>query len=162
MKPRAPDAFALSAILILLALQADACRKYFPIGLKRDMEAKALFGKIMESCKKELLAVAIRLPQKDMADFSQRITILCQVYNACKPIEPEPTTSQVRDCMVNDFLNDTGTFFSSDYGQKLSPAIKIADKKAMLCMQRLNARGVPLQTADDAVALGIHVGRTYG
>ncbi|XP_077541368.1 uncharacterized protein LOC144153600 [Haemaphysalis longicornis] len=162
MKPRAPDAFALSAILILLALQAEACRKYFPIGLKRDMEAKALFGSIVEACKEELLAVAFRLPQRDVADLSQHLTIFCQIYNACKPIEPEPTTSQVIDCIVNDFLNDTGTFFSSDYGQKLSPAIKIADKKVVLCLQRLNIWSVPIQRTDDAIALVIHVTHTYG
>ncbi|XP_070383225.1 uncharacterized protein [Dermacentor albipictus] len=145
------------AAMLYIADPGSTCKtKLPPIG-PRLTKAKAAFGDVMRTCKKEILEYAKTVPPQKV---HQVVEIVCSMYNACLPLAEEQNLKPALDCGLALLMNKSSLLYTK---LQLPIEYTFAGEKALVCIvQVLTSNGAGIQATDDTVAFARRAILTYG
>ncbi|XP_070382711.1 uncharacterized protein [Dermacentor albipictus] len=135
----------------------STCRTQLPPVGPRLLRAKALFGDIMRTCKKEVLAYAKYIPPQKLRHV---VPIVCEIYNCCRPLGEDSNIKPMVDCIVSKTRNQSSLLYTK---VKLSPNFGNAARDSTVCLGKVAGKsGWGLQTIDDGAAVGVKFVYSFG
>nr|XP_054934004.1 uncharacterized protein LOC129388045 [Dermacentor andersoni] len=104
-----PASIIILAAMLYFADPGSTCKTTLPPNGPRLMKAKAVFGDIMRTCKKEILEYTKTVPPQKV---HQVLAIVCSMYNACLPLAEEQNLKPVFDCGLSMMMNKSSTLYT--------------------------------------------------